>query len=142
MNISPAGVELIKQFEGCKLNAYQDSVGIWTIGYGHTLHVEPYDVITGSTAVLMLLDDLKPVEHALHTLVLQPITQNQFDALCSFIFNLGIKAFGGSTLLKKFNISDYSAAADEISKWNKAGGQPLAGLTHRRQAERSLFLQK
>jgi len=142
MNISNTGLALIKVFEGCLLEAYQDSVGVWTIGHGHTLQVKHGDMITAAGAELLLLNDLKSVEHTLNSVVLTPLTQNQYDALCSFVFNLGTKAFSGSTLLKKINSEEYAAAADEIVKWNKAGGQPEAGLTRRRTAERQLFLTK
>lgn len=142
MNISENGLELIKDFEGCKLTAYQDSVGVWTIGYGHTLNVKLGDIITDRTATVLLIEDLRSVELTLNMQVEPELSQNQYDALCSFIFNLGTHAFHGSTLLKKLNRADFVAAADEILKWDKAGGVPLTGLTRRREAERTLFLKE
>lgn len=140
MKISQAGLELIKDFEGCKLTAYQDSVGVWTVGYGST----GGDVCKGLTitqdeAEKRLRKHLEGVERAILRLVTVPLTQGEFDALCSFVYNLGEGALAKSTLLKMLNASDYDGAAQQFLRWDKAGGQVLAGLTRRRQAEMRRF---
>ena len=145
MQISNNGINLIKQFEGCKLTAYQDSVGVWTIGYGWTQPVEGKPVAKGMTITQqkandLLTDGVAQYEKGVTNLVTVPVNQNQFDALVDFAYNLGVNALKGSTLLKKLNAGDYAGAANEFPKWNKAGGKELAGLTRRREAERSLFL--
>lgn len=140
MNISENGLDLIKQSEHCELEAYQDCVGIWTIGYGHTLNVHARDVISANTAEVLLENDLQPVESAISTLVKVPLNQNQFDALTSLAFNIGINAFRKSTLLRYLNNWQYQLAADEFLKWDHAGGKVVAGLSSRRRTERSLFL--
>lgn len=138
--LNNAGLRLIKEFEGCKLEAYQDIVGIWTIGYGHTRTARAGMKITKEQAEELLLEDLKSCEATIYREVKVRLTRNQFSALVSFIFNLGSGAFQKSTLLKKLNTTDYSGAATEFLRWNKAGGQEVPGLTRRRQAERELFL--
>lgn len=141
MNVSDEGLELIKRFEGCRLTAYQDSVGIWTIGYGHTgpLVVEG-QTITEQEADGLLRHDARIAENCVAKLVTVPLTQNEFDALCSFVFNLGCGNFRNSTLLRKLNAGDYDGAAAEFKRWDKAGGQVLAGLTRRREAEAEMFV--
>jgi lysozyme len=139
--VGPQGKALIKSFEGCKLQAYQDSVGVWTIGYGHTgPDVTPGKVISQGEADLFLDWDLQWVNKCIRESVKVPLNQNQWDALGSFIFNLGGTKFRKSTLLLKLNLKDYGGAADEFLKWDKAGGNVLPGLTRRRKAERELFL--
>jgi GH24 family phage-related lysozyme (muramidase) len=145
MQISNNGINLIKQFEGCKLQAYQDSVGVWTIGYGWTQPVEGKPVakgmaITQQKANILLTEGISQYEKGVTNLVTVPVNQNQFDSLVDFAYNLGVNALKGSTLLKKLNAGDYAGAAAEFPKWNKAGGKELAGLTRRREAEKSLFL--
>ena len=139
MKIGKSGIELIKEYEGCRLQAYQDLVGVWTIGYGCTTDVEPGQIITQAEAEQRLLDDLKASEDCVNGAVIVPLAENEFDALVSFVFNLGCKQFRGSTLLRKLNNSDYDGAALEFRRWDKAGGQVLAGLTRRRAAEERLF---
>ncbi|MCY1340603.1 Lysozyme RrrD [compost metagenome] len=141
MRTSDTGLALIQDFEGLRLTAYRDSVGVLTIGYGHT----GADVTSGLTidraeAERLLRDDLHDAEKAIGTLVRVPLSQGQFDALASFVFNLGSGNLQCSTLLRKLNAKDYAGAADEFPRWNKAGGKVLAGLTRRRAAERALFL--
>jgi len=131
---------LIRHFEGKRLKAYQDSVGVWTIGYGHTTNVKPGQVITEDEAEELLRFDLEWVEKAILRNVDVPLTQEQFDALATFIYNLGETNFRRSTLLKKLNREDYAGAANEFPKWNKAGGRVLRGLVRRREAEKKLFL--
>ena len=140
MKISDEGIGLIKRFEGCRLKAYQDSVGVWTIGFGSTRGVGAGDVITQEEADRRLLADLETVEKCINNSVAVELTQQQYDALCSFTFNLGCGALRGSTLLKKLNDGDDDGAAQEFARWNKAGGQVLAGLVSRRKAEHDLFI--
>ncbi|WP_147198547.1 lysozyme [Pantoea sp. CCBC3-3-1] len=139
MKISNNGINLIKKFEGLELKAYKDSVGILTIGYGHTHGVKAGDVITGQQADAFLREDVHVAELAVNANVKVKLTQGQFDALVSFIFNLGAGNFVKSTLLKKLNAGDYAGAADEFGKWVNAGGKLLPGLVKRRAAEREAF---
>lgn len=134
------GLELIKQFEGLRLEAYLCPAGVWTIGYGHTAGVSAGDIITSEQADSYLRQDLAGAEKAVNHAVSVAINQNQFDALVSFTFNLGAGNFQKSTLLKKMNSGDYQGAADQFLVWVKAGGKKLSGLVARRQAERALFL--
>lgn len=138
-NISNNGINLIKKFEGLELKAYKDSVGILTIGYGHTHGVKAGDAITGQQADAFLREDVQVAELAVNTNVKVKLTQGQFDALMSFVFNLGSGNFVKSTLLKKLNAGDYAGAADEFGRWINAGGKPLTGLIKRRAAEREMF---
>ncbi|HDS5135182.1 TPA: lysozyme [Enterobacter hormaechei subsp. oharae] len=145
MEMSNNGINMLKSFEGCRLAAYQDSVGVWTIGYGWTQPVNGVPVgkgmtITQDTADSLLRSGLVQYEKGVTGLVKVTINQNQFDALVDFAYNLGVKALEGSTLLKKLNAGDYAGAAAEFPKWNKAGGKVLPGLVKRREAERTLFL--
>lgn len=141
MRTSQAGTELIQSFEGCKLNAYVCPAGVLTIGWGHTgKDVTPGQCISQARADELLAQDLAPRERDVERLVKVPLTQHQFDALVSFVYNLGAGALAGSTLLKKLNAGNYAGAADEFLKWNKAGGKVLPGLSRRRAAERELFL--
>lgn len=138
MTTSPTGIALIKRFEGLRLKAYLDPVGVPTIGYGHTYLVNINDpAITEEEADRLLAEDLKLYEKAVTEMVKVPITQNQFDALISFAFNLGTGALRGSTLMKKLNAGQ--PCAEEFLRWNMAGGKALPGLTRRRQAEKRLF---
>ena len=130
-------IQLIKRFEGLYLNAYFCPAGVLTIGYGHTKGVKPGDEINELQAEIYLREDVEACEIQLNYLTL-PINQHQFDALCSFIFNLGIGNFMQSTLLKKLKAGD-KTAADEILRWDKSGGKVLPGLTARRKAEYDLF---
>lgn len=145
MQTSDKGIALIKQFEGCKLTAYQDSVGVWTIGYGWTQPVDGKPIHAGTTikqetAERLLKTGLVSYESDVSRLVKVGVTQGQFDALVSFTYNLGSRSLSTSTLLRKLNAGDYAGAADEFLRWNKAGGKVLNGLTRRREAERDLFL--
>lgn len=145
MQTSEKGITLIKEFEGCRLTAYQDSVGVWTIGYGWTQPVDGKPIRAGmtikqETAERLLKTGLVSYESDVSRLVKVGLTQGQFDALVSFTYNLGARSLSTSTLLRKLNAGDYAAAADEFLRWNKAGGKALNGLTRRREAERALFL--
>ena len=137
---SQAGIDLITSFEGCRLTAYQDSVGVWTIGYGHTSGVYQGMTITEEEAIAFLRQDLKTAENAVNSNVTYGINQNQFDALVSFTFNVGTGNFTSSTLLKKLNAGDVNGAANEFDRWIYAGGQVLEGLVRRRAAEKQMFL--
>ncbi|GKX63846.1 hypothetical protein SOASR032_24150 [Pragia fontium] len=142
MQISSAGINHIKSFEGCELKAYPDpgTGGIpWTIGYGHTKGVKRGDVIDKAEAERLLKCDLAQFEQDVTRLVKVPLTQNQFDALVSFAFNAGVMALSTSTLLKKLNASDYAGAAGQFDRWVYAGKKRLAGLERRRRVERRMF---
>ena len=134
------GLRLIKSFEGLRLTAYQDAVGVWTIGYGTTRNVRRGMRITREQAEKFLQEDLVRFEKAVNDAVKVAINDNQFSALVSFSYNVGAGALRSSTLLKKLNQRDITGAANELPRWNKAGGRVLAGLTRRRNAERALFL--
>lgn len=140
MRISEKGINLIKRFEGLRLEAYLDSVDIPTIGYGHTRGVKLGQTITQEQADALLEEDIHEFELAIQRLVHVNLTQNQFDALVSFTFNLGIGSLKQSTLLKKLNAGDIVGAANEFNRWVYAGGKKLTGLVKRRSAERLLFI--
>jgi len=140
MRTSQRGLSLIKSFEGLRLQAYQDSVGVWTIGYGTTRGVKAGMKISKDQAERMLLHDVARFEPEVERLITAPLNQDQWDALISFTYNLGAANLESSTLRRLLNAGDYAAAAEQFTRWNKAGGQVLAGLTRRRAAERDLFL--
>lgn len=140
MNTSQTGVDLIKKYEGVRLTAYRDSVGIWTIGYGHTAGVEQGMTITAEKAEWLLKEDLKIYENYVKQYVKVPLNQNEFDALVSFTYNVGPGNLQKSVLLTKLNSGLRAAAADEFPKWVYAGGIKLNGLVKRRAEERELFL--
>jgi len=139
MKTSEKGFELIKHFEGLRLHAYQCSAHVWTIGYGHTAGVQPGDNIIAEQADAFLRQDITESERNVGRYVTAPLTQGQFDALVSFVFNLGAGNLHSSTLLKKLNAGDYSGAAEEFPRWVNAGGKKLPGLVQRREAEKALF---
>lgn len=134
------GVALIKEFEGCKLAAYQDQRGIWTIGYGHMLNVKEGDTCTQTQADSWLLDDTHWAALEVIKTVDVAITQNQFDALVSIVFNIGSGNWVASTLRRLTNAGRFAEAAQEFLKWDHVNGTPDAGLLRRRQAEQTLFL--
>lgn len=144
MKISDRGLAIIKQFEVFRATAYLCPAGIPTIGYGHTgADVTKSDVgvktITEAEATELLRRDVITAEKALGRRVKVPLTQNQFDALCSFTYNLGEGNLASSTLLKLLNSGDYDGACQEFVKWNKVNKIALPGLTRRREAEAALF---
>lgn len=141
MRTSQRGLSLIKSFEGLRLQAYKDAVGVWTVGYGTTRGVKAGMSINKEQAERMLLNDVQRFEPEIERLVTVPLSQNQWDALVIFTYNLGAANLESSTLLRKLNAGDYAGAAEQFPRWNKAGGKVLAGLTRRREAERSLFLE-
>jgi lysozyme len=147
---SQACIKIVKHFEGLHelrndglVESYLCPAGKWTIGYGRTTGISRGMTITQDQAEAFLLEDLIEYGNYVNRYVRVPLTQAQFDALTSFVYNLGPANFKSSTLLKKLNIGDYDGAAQEFSKWNKARVegvlQPLPGLTRRRTAEASLF---
>ena len=139
MSLSSGGLDLIKSHEGLRTSAYQDPVGVWTIGYGHTGTAKPGQKITEAQAEQLLRKDVGWAEDAVRKNVKVPLTQGQFDALVSFTFNLGAGALGRSTLLKKLNAGDYAGAQAEFGKFVHAGGRVLPGLVRRRGEEAALF---
>lgn len=142
MRISEAGVDLIKAFEGCKLEAYKCPAGIWTIGYGHTgSNVTSGLSIDEQEAESLLYDDLVKFEDGVNKLTCElDITQGMFDALVCFSYNVGLGNLAKSTLLKLLKQNKVLEASEQFKVWNKAGGKELAGLTRRRNAEAELFL--
>lgn len=140
MHISQAGIDFIKQFEGCRLKAYQDVVGVWTIGYGHTgAEVQSGLSISQEQAEAYLRDDLNKVCNSISPAIKVSVNENQFAALVSFAYNVGCYALIHSTLLRKVNADDYEGAACEFVRWDHAGGQVVPGLHKRRMAEADLF---
>ena len=146
MRISPRGLSLLKQFEGCRLIPYKDSAGLWTIGYGHliadgrTLPDSAKYKITQKQADLLLKYDVIPREKAVERLCTVPLSQNEFDALVSFVFNLGAGCFQRSTIRQKLNRGDKAGAAKVLLRYNRAGGKVIKGLVNRRMAEFKLFM--
>lgn len=136
--ISPKGIELIKEYEGLRLKPYND-VGRLAIGYGHTGYVTKTMNITEERAAKLLYADLVHIQKQLRLLISVSVTQNQFDALVSFVYNVGVGAFKRSVLLKELNSGNYTKAANELHRWVYANGVKLAGLVRRRQAEFELF---
>jgi lysozyme len=132
---------LTRSAEGCRLQAYQDSVGVWTIGFGHTgPDVHEGLVITMSQALALLLKDMGWAEQAVRAAVHIPLTKPEFIALTDFTFNVGCGAFDHSTLLTRLNAGDMTGVMAQFMLWNEAGGHVLAGLTARRTAEVAEFL--
>ena len=140
MHISDEGFDLIKHFEGCELEAYKCAAGVWTIGYGHTKDVQEGDVWNKEKADFMLWRELEDeYEVYVNDLVTVPINQSQFDALVSWVYNLGPANLKNSTMLKKLNAGEYEEVPSQMKKWNKANGKVLEGLIRRRAAESLLF---
>jgi lysozyme len=139
MQISEEGISLIKSYEGCRLEAYQDSVGVWTIGYGHTKDVKEGDKINQDEAEYLLQEEMIEYEGYINDMVEVPLDQCQFDALVCWVYNLGPTNLKNSTLLKVLNEGDYDGVPEQIKRWNKAGGVILGGLVKRREAEANLF---
>ena len=148
MQVSDAGIELIKSFEGFRANAYPDPKSggdPWTVGYGTTKFpsgrpVKKGDYVTPAQAEMYLREDVKKFASSVDALVTVPLKQCQYDALVSFVYNLGATNLRKSTLLKKLNAKDYKGAADEFLRWVSPGSSVEAGLRRRRTAERTMFL--
>jgi len=139
VKISQDGLKLIKKFEGCELKSYQDSVGVWTIGYGHTKGVEEGQEITQDEAEEMLASELDEYEGYINDMVECDLEQHQFDALVAWVYNLGPTNLRSSTMLKRLNANDLEDVPNQIKRWDKAGGKVLAGLVRRREAEALMF---
>ena len=142
INISQEGLSLIKRFEGCELQAYKCAAGVWTIGYGSTKGVKEGDTISQEEADKLLLHEMEEYEGYINDMVTVDLEQNQFDAMVSWVFNLGPANLKASTLLKVLNAKDYEGVPAQIKRWNKAGGKVLQGLIRRREAESLLFAGK
>ena len=146
MKTSDKGLQLIKQFEGFRARPYLCPAGVPTIGYGATYYPDGKKVtmrdkpVSEADATAMLRSMLVQYENGVERYVQVPITQGQFDALVSFAYNLGLAALKGSTLLRLVNERNFVGAAAQFSRWNKASGKVLPGLTRRREAERKLFV--
>lgn len=142
--LDEAGITFIKKHEGYRSKAYKDSAGIWTIGYGsirlNGRAVKHDDVVTEHQAMNQMIQDLETFEHAVNEHVTVYLTQRQYTALVSLTYNIGQNAFRNSTLLKKLNQSNYHDAANELLRWNRAGGKVVQGLVNRRKDENALFL--
>lgn len=140
-NVSQLGIDLIKKWEGFRNHVYMDAAGLPTIGYGHLIRTgEEFTAITEAEAEALLHKDVRKAVSAVQRLIVTPLTQNQFDALVSFTFNLGGGALQRSTLRRKVNRGDVQGAAREFPRWVYAGGRKLRGLQRRRAEEASLFL--
>jgi len=140
MKISENGIKLIKQCEGLRLEAYKCPGGVWTIGFGHTKNVHAGDIITKEQAEELLKKDVKSAEYYVNKEVKRELNQNQYDALVSFVFNIGSVKFRCSTLLMRLNDGNYKAAAEQFENWVYSKGKKLDGLIKRRKAEKMLFL--
>ena len=145
MKTSIIGRELIKEFEGFRDKAYLCSAGVPTIGYGTTMYPDGRKVALGdkctkAEAETYLRHDLIARENMVEKYVTVPLTQNQYDAVVSFAYNIRPLDFITSTFVKLLNAKDYVAAAEQLPRWNKVNKQPILGLTRRRAAERALFL--
>lgn len=140
MHTSPEGIAAIRGYEGCRLRAYQDIAGVWTIGVGHTGNdVHPDSHWTQEHADEVLAHDLNRFELAVDSAIGVPLTQGQFDALVSLCFNIGTAAFVNSTLVRLINQRDYRGAACQFVVWNKAGGVFQPALLSRRALELWMF---
>ena len=139
MKASEKAYNLIRNFEGCRLMPYLCPAGVWTVGWGSTTDVTPGELITMAQAEDRLKNDASAAEQCVNDAVNVPLNQNEFDALVSFVFNLGCGNFRKSTLLKMLNDSDYEGAGMEFRRWDKGGGKVLPGLVRRRLAEQRLF---
>ena len=155
MHLSENGLDFIKKEEGFCRSVYLDSAGLKTIGYGHLIKAgESFTLISEHEAEIILEKDVMDASSLVNRMVLTPLTQNQFDALVSFVFNVGagrsgfkdgfatLKSGGQSTMLRKLNMADYEGAAEEFQKWVKAGGNVIKGLVNRRNREKALFLKE
>lgn len=142
MKLSKAGAGLIEQFEGFRAHPYRDAVGVWTIGYGSTRNVGPNTPsVTPAQAEQRMMREVDATYGAAVNALGVPLTQAQFDALTSFVYNVGPGGIGPDTGVgRKLRAGDYKGAADSMLLWDKAGGRVLAGLTRRRYAERAMFL--
>lgn len=139
MKTSQTGIKLIQEFEGLRLKAYQCSARVWTIGWGHTKTVRPGMEITRDEAEALLEEDLVKFERGVYRLLTREPSQNQFDAMVSLAFNIGLGAFSRSSVLRHFNTNNDKAAEKSFHLWRKGGGKVLPGLVRRRAAEAELY---
>ena len=137
--VNAAGVALIKNYEGLHLVPYLCPAKVWTVGYGHTRTVRPGMKITAAQAEQLLADDLHGAARTVSRLVAVPLTDNQFAALASFTFMVGMANFESSTLLRLLNRGWYEQVPAQLMRWNRAGGETLGGLSRRRAAEARLW---
>ena len=141
MKTSRTAITLMEELEGFRSTLYKDAGGKATVGFGHLVKPgESFTRITFKEGEDLLARDLQAVENAINSLVAVPLTQNQFDALASLVFNIGSGNFAKSTLLKRLNVRKYSEAAEQFTRWVMVNGKPLPGLVRRRKIERALFL--
>ncbi len=141
MKTSPAGIALVKKYEGLRLKRYKDSARLDSIGWGHLiLPHEDFTEISPVTAGRLLRRDLATAEHAVGELVTVPLSEPRRDALISFTFNLGVGALKRSTLLQRVNEGRHAEVPEQFCRWIKAAGKPLIGLARRRIAEAEMYL--
>ncbi len=136
---SRLAVELIISSESFRSKAYQDTGGVWTIGFGRTTGVKQGDTTTVEVEFTYLMDHMETIESELHRLIITGITQNEFDALVCFVYNIGAGAFANSTMLQKINSANYGEASKEFDRWVYDNGKKLNGLIARRNKEEALF---
>ena len=142
MKLGEQGKSLIQSFEKCEFTAYKPTPSdVWTLGYGHTRAVAEGDTCTQEQADAWFLEDVAWAEDCVNRAVTQLINQQEFDALVSLCFNIGCRAFSGSTLVRNLNALDFDSASDQFLVWDKQAGKVLAGLLNRRKAEQELFNQ-
>jgi lysozyme len=140
LTYSKAGLSLTEGCESCRCQAYQDQTGVWTIGYGHTgPDVHSGMSITQEQAEALLEEDVSKSAACVNTSVTVPLTQQEFDSLVDFVFNIGTGAFEKSTLLMDLNSGNFAAAAQQFQRWDLAGGKVVAALLQRRNEEAALF---
>ena len=140
MIFSSKGLKLLMEWEGCKLNVYPDAGGKATIGVGHLIQPhEKFNTITTSQALDLLDQDIRPFERVVNTSITQPLTQDQFDALVIFAFNIGVGGFKSSTVLKEILKGELEDVPNAMRMWNKAGGKVVKGLINRREKEIQLW---
>ncbi len=138
--VNKATIDLIKSFEGCKLTPYKDIVGVWTVGWGSTRGVGPNTLpISQEEADKRFMKDLEMFEGGVNVMLKVEVTDNQFGALVSFAYNLGLHNLGMSTLLRKLNCGDFDGASAQFLVWDRAGGKVVPGLARRRATEQALF---
>ena len=135
LTLSATALVGIATWEGYSGNAYQDIVGVWTIGFGTTEKVKAGQTIDPVKALQRKLTDINKFEGSLKQCVKVPLAQHEYDAYLSLAYNIGPTAFCNSTLVRKLNAEDYAGACKEILRWNRAGGKVVKGLDNRRQAE-------
>lgn len=137
--VNEDGLALIKEYEGLRLVPYRCPGDVWTIGYGHTRTVQAGMIISRAQAEILLREDLRVAERAIGRLVSVPLSNNQFAALCSFVFNVGVANFERSALLTLLNRGWYEQVPAQLTRWNKVKGEAMGGLSRRRAAECRLW---